>query len=94
MTTTARAAVPPLISTTMLRANTNLLHAAGVTRRPRAWNEVEGAYGAVRGLPGVTHSITWPRHGSIFQQAVSGSGDQPGEGFRTRSLVSREGSGL
>jgi sn-glycerol 3-phosphate transport system substrate-binding protein len=67
-------AVPPLISTTLLYANTDLLAAAGVSRLPQTWNEVEGACEAVRGLPGVSHGITWPNHGWIFQQAVAQSG--------------------
>ncbi len=67
-------AVPPLISTTLLYANTDLLQAAGVTRLPQTWDEVDGACEAVRALPGLTHGITWPNHGWIFQQAVSQSG--------------------
>ncbi|MEY9929009.1 sn-glycerol 3-phosphate transport system substrate-binding protein [Catenulispora sp. GP43] len=67
-------AVPSLISTTLLYANTGLLEAAGVTRLPQTWNEVEGACEAVRGLPGVGHAITWPNQGWIFQQAVSQAG--------------------
>lgn len=67
-------AVPPLISTTLLYANTDLLAAAGVARLPETWDEVEAACKAVQTLPGVTHGITWPNHGWIFQQAVSQSG--------------------
>ncbi|WP_194918668.1 extracellular solute-binding protein [Catenulispora rubra] len=67
-------AVPSLISTTLLYANTDLLAAAGVTRLPQTWNEVEGVCEAVRGLPGVSHGITWPNHGWLFQQAVAQSG--------------------
>lgn len=67
-------AVPSLISTTLLYANTDLLAAAGVTRLPQTWNEVEGVCEAVRVLPGVSHGITWPNHGWIFQQAVAQSG--------------------
>ena len=67
-------AVPTLISTTLLYANTDLLAAAGVTRLPQTWSEVEGVCEAVRGLPGVSHGITWPNHGGIFQQAVAQSG--------------------
>ena len=67
-------AVPTLISTTLLYANTRLLEAAGVTRLPQTWNEVEGACEAVRGVPGVRHAIAWPNHGEIFQQAVAQAG--------------------
>src|SRR2546423_4847818 len=67
-------AVPPLISTTLLYANTDLLQAAGVTRLPQTWDEVDGACEAVRALPGLTHGITWPNNGWIFQQADSQSG--------------------
>ncbi|MEZ0111469.1 sn-glycerol 3-phosphate transport system substrate-binding protein [Catenulispora sp. EB89] len=81
-------AVPSLISTTLLYANTDLLAAAGVTRLPQTWNEVEGVCEAVRGLPGVSHGSTWPNHGWIFQQAVAQSGgllaDQ-GNGRRGRA---------
>ncbi|MCG5438992.1 extracellular solute-binding protein [Micromonospora foliorum] len=66
-------AAPPLVSTTLLYANTTLLAAAGVTALPTTWAEVTAACKAVSAHTGGP-AITWPNHGWIFQQAVAQQG--------------------
>ncbi|MGN9910207.1 extracellular solute-binding protein [Phytohabitans sp. LJ34] len=66
-------AAPPLVSTTLLYANTDLLAAAGVTELPTTWAELTAAGKAVLAHTGRA-AITWPNHGWIFQQAVAQQG--------------------
>ncbi|MFH9425759.1 extracellular solute-binding protein [Streptomyces sp. NPDC017529] len=65
-------AMPSLVSTTLMYANTTLLAAAGVTEVPRTWAELRTACEAVssRGGP----AISWPNHGWMFQQALAQQG--------------------
>jgi sn-glycerol 3-phosphate transport system substrate-binding protein len=67
--------MPSVGTTSVLYANTGLLEAAGLSRMPRTWDEVEAACAAVAGTPGgPSHAITWSNHGMFFQQALASQG--------------------
>ncbi|MFD7460904.1 MULTISPECIES: extracellular solute-binding protein [unclassified Streptomyces] len=69
------AAMPPLTSTTLLYANTDLLARAGIDDVPETWAELEAACRAVVALPdGPTYGANWPNHGWLFQQAAAQQG--------------------
>ncbi len=66
----------PIVGTTMLLyGNKTLLEAAGVSRMPRTWEELEAACAAVTAMPdGPRHAITWANHGFFFQQGAAALG--------------------
>ncbi|GAA3071452.1 extracellular solute-binding protein [Streptosporangium carneum] len=67
--------MPTVATTSLLYTNTTLLNAAGVSRVPRTWNELEAACEAVARLPqGPPHAVTWANHGTLFQQAIAMQG--------------------
>lgn len=66
--------LPSVGTTSLLYADAGRLEAAGLSAMPETWAEVEAACEALRGLPGLTHALTWPNHGMFFQQAVASLG--------------------
>jgi sn-glycerol 3-phosphate transport system substrate-binding protein len=67
--------MPSVGTTSVLYANTDILKAAGISRLPRTWAEVEQACEAVAALEdGPEQAITWSNHGMFFQQALASQG--------------------
>ena len=67
--------MPSAATTPLIYGNRQLLDAAGVTRMPTTWYELEAACEAVARLPqGPEHSITWANHGLFFQQPLAVQG--------------------
>ncbi|MFH8345520.1 extracellular solute-binding protein [Streptomyces sp. NPDC018045] len=66
-------AMPSLVSTTLMYANTTLLASAGITEVPRTWAELRTACEAVSSHHGGP-AISWPNHGWLFQQALAQQG--------------------
>jgi sn-glycerol 3-phosphate transport system substrate-binding protein len=65
-------AMPTVATTPLLYTNLDLLHAAGVDRVPRTWEEIDAACDAIAGHPdGPASGITWANHGFFFQQALA-----------------------
>lgn len=66
---------PTLGSTTMFYANMNILEAAGISRIPETYEEVDAACVAIARLPGApSHRITWPNFGWFFQDSAAQHG--------------------
>jgi sn-glycerol 3-phosphate transport system substrate-binding protein len=61
--------LPSIGTTSLLYANTKLLEAAGLSRMPETWDEVEAACETI-GRP----AITWANHGMWYQQAIASQG--------------------
>jgi sn-glycerol 3-phosphate transport system substrate-binding protein len=58
--------------TSLIYGNTTIMTAAGVTRMPRTWPEIQAACAAVMKLPTAPERcITWPNHNWFIQQALA-----------------------
>ncbi|MFI5929102.1 extracellular solute-binding protein [Micromonospora sp. NPDC051543] len=78
--------MPTAGTTPLLYANRQLLDAAGITRLPSTWEELEEACALVRRAPGgPPHGITWANHGLWFQQALAVQGGLLCDGDNGRS---------
>jgi len=67
--------LPSIGTTSLLYANTTMLEAAGISRIPQTWDEVQAASEALAGRRrGPSHAITWANHGMFFQQAIASQG--------------------
>lgn len=67
--------MPSAGTTPVLFGNRNLLRAAGVTRMPATWDELEEVCRTLaRHTSGPPYRITWANHGLFFQQALAVQG--------------------
>lgn len=66
--------MPSICTTSLIYGNTALLEAAGITRMPQTWDEVEAACVTLSGRSGLPNAITWANHGMWYQQAIASQG--------------------
>lgn len=68
-------ALPTLGSTPLLYVNMDMLEAAGISKIPETYAEVDAACDAIAQLPDApSYRITWPNHGWFFQDSAAQHG--------------------